>query len=124
MEWSWWFGRSNKKNQTPNESLHKEEEEEEQLLGFTQQLIDHVNSFTLHTFLNFPLKDESSNSTDAANSDNVQKDLSNWQERHATLVLSKLKELSQLRFKLCPRHLKERDFWRIYFLLVKSHVSV
>ncbi|PWA83126.1 BSD domain-containing protein [Artemisia annua] len=51
------------------------------------------------------------------------KDLSDWQEKHAVLVLSKVKELSQLRFRLCPRYLKEQQFWRIYFTLVKNHVA-
>ena len=32
-------------------------------------------------------------------------------------------EISQLRYMLCPRHLKESQFWRIYFKLVKSHVA-
>ncbi|KAK3021664.1 hypothetical protein RJ639_046388, partial [Escallonia herrerae] len=31
-----------------------------------------------------------------------------------------LPKLSQLRFKLCPRYLKEREFWKIYFTLVRS----
>ncbi|KAK3013426.1 hypothetical protein RJ639_010238 [Escallonia herrerae] len=31
-----------------------------------------------------------------------------------------LPKLSQLRFKLCPRYLKEREFWKIYFMLVRS----
>ncbi|MCD7468949.1 hypothetical protein HAX54_007508 [Datura stramonium] len=44
-------------------------------------------------------------------------------KRHALLVLSKVKELSQMRFKLCPRHLKEHQFWTIYFALVKGFVT-
>lgn len=32
-------------------------------------------------------------------------------------------ELSQLRYRLCPGHLKEQQFWRIYFMLVKSYVA-
>ncbi|XP_065875960.1 uncharacterized protein [Euphorbia lathyris] len=135
MDWSSWFRRSNTNPQTPNQSIQKQHQHEEEELGITHQLIDHVKSFTLETFKNFPLKEEGvagdsfgdeilSTSSAAAKSANVQKDLSKWQERHATLVLSKVKELSQLRFKLCPRHLKERDFWRIYFILVKSHVAV
>ncbi|KAK8604490.1 hypothetical protein V6N13_099431 [Hibiscus sabdariffa] len=71
---------------------------------------------------NFPVQDNGNNETTQISS-NVRKDLSDWQERHAILVLSKVKELSQLRFKLCPRHLKEENFWRIYFMLVKSHVA-
>uniref|UniRef100_A0A161WYU8 BSD domain-containing protein n=1 Tax=Daucus carota subsp. sativus TaxID=79200 RepID=A0A161WYU8_DAUCS len=53
-------------------------------------------------------------------SSGIRNDLSEWQQQHAILVLSKSKELSQLRFKLCPRYLKERDFWRIYFTLAKN----
>ncbi|KAF2292629.1 hypothetical protein GH714_026115 [Hevea brasiliensis] len=136
MDWSSWF-RSNAKNvKSPNQQQRKtHEDEDEELLGVTSQLIDHVKSFTLDTFKNFPLLAEEDGTTGAATfsdevlattattSANIRKDLSQWQERHATLVLSKVKELSQLRFRLCPRHLKEREFWRIYFTLVKSYIA-
>uniref|UniRef100_A0A803PG71 BSD domain-containing protein n=1 Tax=Cannabis sativa TaxID=3483 RepID=A0A803PG71_CANSA len=56
-------------------------------------------------------------------SGSVRSDLSEWQERHATLVLSKVKEISQLRYKLCPGYMKENQFWGIYFALVKTHVA-
>ncbi|CAH8349235.1 unnamed protein product [Eruca vesicaria subsp. sativa] len=52
---------------------------------------------------------------------NVRKDLSEWQERHATLVLGSVKQISKLRYELCPRVMKERRFWRIYFTLVSTH---
>lgn len=32
-------------------------------------------------------------------------------------------EVSKLRYQLCPREMKERKFWRIYFILVNSHVA-
>ncbi|KAJ6689738.1 hypothetical protein OIU85_006089 [Salix viminalis] len=54
---------------------------------------------------------------------NVRKDLSEWQERHATLVLTTVKQISKLRYELCPRVMKERRFWRIYFTLVSTHVA-
>ncbi|GMQ11029.1 hypothetical protein CsSME_00053803 [Camellia sinensis var. sinensis] len=54
---------------------------------------------------------------------NVRQDLTAWQERHAKLVLSTVKETSKLRYELCPRVMKERKFWRIYFILVNSHVA-
>jgi hypothetical protein len=50
-------------------------------------------------------------------------DLTGWQERHAVLVLSKAKELAKIRYDLCPRHMKDKQFWRIYFLLAKSYTS-
>ncbi|XVF32205.1 hypothetical protein REPUB_Repub17cG0062000 [Reevesia pubescens] len=71
----------------------------------------------------FSNNEATNSNSETQTSSNVRKDLSDWQERHAVLVLSKVKELSQLRFKLCPRNLKEEKFWRIYFMLVKSHVA-
>ncbi|EEF41250.1 conserved hypothetical protein [Ricinus communis] len=139
MEWSSWFRRSNNdaaRNSNQQRQAQEENEREAELLGITHQLIDRVKSFTIDTFKNFPLQDEEAASSRATLSDeilaatsttstsaNVQKDLSEWQERHAILVLSKVKELSQLRFKLCPGHLKEREFWRIYFTLVRNDIA-
>ncbi|KAA3474867.1 BSD domain-containing family protein [Gossypium australe] len=125
MNLSSWFRRSvsrnSKNHKNPPDQPQPHHQEQEEFLGITQQLIDHVKSFTLETFKNFPIQDDGD--IEAQTSYNVRKDLSDWQERHAVLVLSKVKELSQLRFKLCPRHLKEEKFWRIYFMLVNSYVA-
>lgn len=92
------------------------EVEEEELFGVTRQLIDYVKSFTSETFKNFPLQgisplvcrlrnskwnlfdwnfgadNEAANSnSETQTSSNVRKDLSDWQERHAVIVLSKVK---------------------------------
>ncbi|XVE78080.1 hypothetical protein DITRI_Ditri13aG0115200 [Diplodiscus trichospermus] len=136
MNLSSWFHRSgsrnSKKNKRPerqhsieSDQNQQKQDEEEELLGVTQELIDHIKTFALETFKNFPLQDNegANSSSETQTSSNVRKELSDWQERHALLVLSKVKELSQLRFKLCPRHLKEENFWMIYFTLVKSHVA-
>ncbi|KAH6818122.1 BSD domain-containing protein [Perilla frutescens var. frutescens] len=104
-------------------SQNKLQEEEEKIYGITEQLIEFVKSFTLDTFRNFVLCDEEESGCDGGNSGNLNMDLSDWQETHAMLVLSRAKELAQLRFQLCPRYLKERQFWRIYFTLVRSSVS-
>lgn len=97
-------------------------EEEEQFYGVTNQLIEFVKSFNLDTFKNFPIPEEENGGIQTT-SGGVRVDLSEWQQQHATIILSKVKELSQLRYKLCPRHMKERQFWRIYFSLVKSYVT-
>ncbi|XP_011083320.1 uncharacterized protein LOC105165856 [Sesamum indicum] len=104
-------------------SSNKLQEEEEKFYGITEQLIEFIKSFSLETFRNFSLPDAEGSSCDGRNSGNVRKDLSDWQETHAMLVLSRVKELAQLRFQLCPRYLKERQFWRIYFSLVRSYVA-
>ncbi|PIA40155.1 hypothetical protein AQUCO_02500099v1 [Aquilegia coerulea] len=130
MDFSSWFRKTLLKNQkpspttqTPNMSPIEAEEE----LGVTDQLQNFLKSFTFETFKNFPLQDDrldtTSTTTNNGSSVNIHKDLSEWQERHATFVLYKCKEISHLRYLLCPRHLKERQFWRIYFALVKSYVT-
>ncbi|KAJ0972421.1 hypothetical protein J5N97_020380 [Dioscorea zingiberensis] len=91
--------------------------------GVTEQLCELIRGFNANTFKDFPLQDHLEEQSSAASTSNVRKDLSVWQERHASLVLSNVKEISQLRYTLCPRHLKEQEFWRIYFLLVRTHVT-
>ncbi|CAN8236038.1 unnamed protein product [Cochlearia groenlandica] len=92
--------------------------------GITDDLREFVQGLTSATFQAFPEQDESSEVSDAvATASNVRKDLSEWQERHATLVLGSVKQISKLRYELCPRAMKERRFWRIYFTLVSTHVA-
>ncbi|KAL1826139.1 hypothetical protein ACET3Z_012917 [Daucus carota] len=109
------------KNESAHQSIVQENGEN---YGVNDDLIDLISSFSLDTFRNYPLQDEEggANCGDDATSKSsgIRNDLSEWQQQHAILVLSKSKELSQLRFKLCPRYLKERDFWRIYFTLAKN----
>ncbi|KAG9447481.1 hypothetical protein H6P81_013609 [Aristolochia fimbriata] len=128
MESSSWFRRAFRKK---SNSAGTGDGDEKALLqfGITEQLQDFVKGFTLDTFKNFPLppSDDRTTSTSdgaaAASSSKVRNDLSGWQERHATLILSTVKELSHLRYVLCPRHLKDEEFWSIYFALVKSYLA-
>ncbi|CAK7326420.1 unnamed protein product [Dovyalis caffra] len=91
--------------------------------GVTDDLRDFVKGLTSSTFQNFPIQDEGEPSDVETTESNVRKDLSEWQERHATLVLTTVKQISKLRYELCPRVMKERRFWRIYFTLVSTHVG-
>ncbi|KAK4426929.1 hypothetical protein Salat_1461700, partial [Sesamum alatum] len=90
--------------------------------GVTEELREFVTGITTDTFRDFPLEDVSEVS-DVPTVSNVRQDLTEWQEKHAKLVLSTVKEISKLRYQLCPRVMKERKFWRIYFLLVNNHVA-
>ncbi|XP_043715701.1 uncharacterized protein LOC122664077 [Telopea speciosissima] len=90
--------------------------------GVTDELREFVKGITLGTFRDFPMEDEPE-ITDVLTVSNVRQDLTEWQARHATLVLSTVKEISKLRYELCPRVMKERKFWKIYFILVNSHVA-
>ncbi|KAF8108283.1 hypothetical protein N665_0112s0039 [Sinapis alba] len=92
--------------------------------GITDDLREFVKGLTSATFKAFPEQDESSEVSESGTTEsNVRKDLSEWQERHATLVLGSFKQISKLRYELCPRVMKERRFWRIYFTLVSTHVA-
>ncbi|XP_075480534.1 uncharacterized protein LOC142521193 [Primulina tabacum] len=90
--------------------------------GITDDLRDFIKGITIGTFQDFPLEDDSE-MIDIPAVSNVRQDLNEWQERHAKLVLSTVKEMSKLRYQLCPKAMKERKFWRIYFILVNSHVA-
>ncbi|TKY54990.1 hypothetical protein E2542_SST19404 [Spatholobus suberectus] len=90
--------------------------------GITEELRDFVKGITITTFEHFPLPDDMELSDVLAVS-NVRQDLTQWQEKHASLVLSTVKEISRLRYELCPRVMKERKFWRIYFILVNNHIA-
>ncbi|GMH21545.1 hypothetical protein Nepgr_023387 [Nepenthes gracilis] len=103
-------------------SSHSASQEELEKYGVTEELREFVKEITMSTFQDFPLPDDAPMS-DVPIISNVQQDLTQWQERHATLVLSTIKEISKLRYELCPRIMKERKFWRIYFILVNNHVS-
>ncbi|TKY69513.1 hypothetical protein E2542_SST05789 [Spatholobus suberectus] len=92
--------------------------------GVTDDLRSFVKGLTSTTFQNFPLSSDESEGSDAATvGSNVRKDLNEFQEKHATLVLTTVKEISRLRYELCPRAMKERHFWKIYFTLVNTHVA-
>nr|XP_016508556.1 PREDICTED: uncharacterized protein LOC107826121 isoform X2 [Nicotiana tabacum] len=80
--------------------------------GVTDDLREFVKGITINTFQDFPLEVS-----------NVRQDLTEFQEKHAKLVLQSVKEISKLRYELCPRIMRERKFWRIYFILVNSHVA-
>ncbi|XP_044465721.1 uncharacterized protein LOC123195922 isoform X2 [Mangifera indica] len=111
-------------NIAPQGVLASQQQQEEDLekFGITEELREFVKGITIDTFEDFPLEDDLEMS-DVPTESNVQKDLNEWQEKHATLVLSKVKEISKLRYELCPRAMKERKFWRIYFILVNNHVA-
>ncbi|PON82985.1 BSD domain containing protein [Trema orientale] len=97
-------------------------EKDLETFGVTEELREFVQGITTVTFRDFPLEDDTQ-LYDVHTVSNVRQDLSEWQARHASLVLQIVKEISKLRYELCPRIMKERKFWRIYFILVNSHVA-
>ncbi|KAJ8430083.1 hypothetical protein Cgig2_008530 [Carnegiea gigantea] len=94
-----WLRRSLSRSGSSSRSRSNEEEETLKLVakhegdefyGVTDQLIEFVKTFTFDTFKNFSLPDEDSDETQTT-SGGVRVDLSDWQQRHATIVLLKVK---------------------------------
>lgn len=109
---------------TATTSSSAPQEEDFEKFGVTDDLRSFVKGLTSTTFQHFPLdSDESESSVLPTSGSNVRKDLNEFQEKHATLVLTTVKEISRLRYELCPRAMKERRFWKIYFTLVNTHVA-
>ncbi|KAI0504423.1 hypothetical protein KFK09_015375 [Dendrobium nobile] len=90
--------------------------------GITDELKEFVRGLTISTFKDFPMEEET-DIDESTTPSNVRKDLNEWQAKHATLILSAAKDISKFRYELCPRYMKERKFWQIYFILVNSHVA-
>ncbi|XP_004299272.1 PREDICTED: uncharacterized protein LOC101303514 isoform 1 [Fragaria vesca subsp. vesca] len=108
--------------QLPAAESQREEEKDLEAFGITEELRDFANGITLVTFKDFPIPDDTKFS-DVPTVTNVRQDLTEWQEKHAHLVLLNVEEISKLRYELCPRVMTERKFWRIYFILVNNHVA-
>ncbi|KAI4344005.1 hypothetical protein L6164_011283 [Bauhinia variegata] len=106
----------------PTEPSAVIQDDELERFGITQELREFVREINMTTFRDFPLQDDTL-LCDVPAVSNVRQDLTEWQARHANLVLSSVKEISNLRYELCPRVMKERKFWRIYFILVNSHIA-
>lgn len=110
------------------ERVVKPEELEE--YGVTEELREFVIGLTLKTFKEFPLNEVENMSNISAPSQakpgrdpSVSQDLSEFQEHHARLMLQVVSEISDFRYCLCPRRMTEKTFWKIYFILVRSHIS-
>jgi len=97
------------------EEDEKPTSEDETEYGIDETIMEFVDSICEHpnTFRDFPV----------ANYGALSKKLTPKQEKHATIMLNKVPELSKLRYKLCPGHMKEEMFWRIYFLLLHNKIG-
>uniref|UniRef100_A0ACD5V4T3 Uncharacterized protein n=2 Tax=Avena sativa TaxID=4498 RepID=A0ACD5V4T3_AVESA len=96
----------------PSAAEGKEEEE----LGVTPQLLDFLRTLSPDAFKSSAVQLNQGDSAEAVG------ELSDWQQRHAVLVLGRAKELAKIRYDLCPRHMKDKQFWTVYFLLSRSYI--
>src|SRR5687767_14328243 len=97
-------------------TVDEDKDSEEDELCIDSELLEFVENLCLHpkTFLDFP-SDELSKEQEH--------ELNDWEVRHVTSMLSKVDSLRTLRLKLCPSHLSDLSFWRIYFLLIHNRIK-
>ncbi|GJN01444.1 hypothetical protein PR202_ga18711 [Eleusine coracana subsp. coracana] len=119
FSFSWPFRRRGSGDGGASKSVAAAQEDEE--LGVTPQLLDFLRTLSSDAFksaalqlqgnrpLHHPLRD----STAPLDPDNGA----------SMLQINFSNELAKIRYDLCPRHMKDKQFWRIYFLLAKSYIS-
>ncbi|KAJ6839366.1 uncharacterized protein M6B38_315270 [Iris pallida] len=104
----------------PFGSEEGEEEEGEgesgQAVGVTEGVVAFARSVSMHpeTWLDFPL------ARDDDDYYSEEFDMSEAQHEHALAVEHLAPSLAALRIELCPGHMSENHFWKIYFVLLHS----
>ncbi|XP_023751861.1 uncharacterized protein LOC111900220 [Lactuca sativa] len=97
--------------------LHLESEDEDYdssdgdgAVGVTDEVVAFAKDIAMHpeTWLDFPVLDDEDDDEDFH--------LSDAQQEHALAIEDLAPRLSALRVKLCPDHMTETSFWKIYFV--------
>ncbi|XP_047088635.1 uncharacterized protein LOC124700586 [Lolium rigidum] len=110
---TWPFRRRSRSGDGPSKPAAPSAAEEEEELGVTPQLLDFLRTLSPDAFKSSALQLPA----EAAGGE-----LSYWQQRHDVLVLARAKELATIRYDLWPRHMKDEQFWTLYFLLSRSYI--
>lgn len=111
------FGSEENEGENRNEDYREEEEEEEGLsaVGITDEVLAFASNIAHHpeTWLDFPLDEEE---------DLDDFDMSDAQKEHALAIQHFAPRLAALRIELCPCHMSENYFWKVYFVLLHSRL--
>ncbi|KAJ8773285.1 hypothetical protein K2173_028462 [Erythroxylum novogranatense] len=101
-----------------NEDSDTEESEEcrELATGITDEVLAFARNIAMHpeTWLDFPLDEED---------DLDDFEMSSPQQEHALAIEHLAPRLAALRFELCPCHMTESYFWKVYFVLLHSRLN-
>lgn len=94
----------------------EDEAEARGAVGVTDEVLAFVRNIAMHpeTWLDFPLPDDE---------DSDDFELSDAQQEHALAVEHLAPTLAALRIELCPGHMSENVFWKIYFVLLHPRLS-
>ncbi|KAM0937988.1 putative BSD domain-containing protein [Dioscorea sansibarensis] len=86
-------------------------------IGVTAEVLAFARNIAMHpeTWLDFPLYEDEEEPDDF--------DMSDAQEEHALVVQHHEPRLAALKIELCPTHMSEGCFWKIYFVLLNSRLN-
>ncbi|XP_072973154.1 uncharacterized protein [Typha angustifolia] len=86
-------------------------------IGVTDEVLTFARNISMHpeTWLDFPLLPDEEDSDDF--------DMSDAQQEHALAVERLAPRLAALRIELCPSHMSEGCFWKIYFVLLHPRLN-
>ncbi|BAS86208.1 uncharacterized protein [Oryza sativa Japonica Group] len=108
------------------ETVRHEEEEEEveeewDVIGITEEVLAFATNIARHpeTWLDFPLLPDDDDSDGPFS----YFDMSNAQQEHALAIEQLAPRLAALRIELCPIHMSEECFWKIYFVLLHPRLN-
>ncbi|KAL9313095.1 hypothetical protein ACSQ67_018547 [Phaseolus vulgaris] len=89
---------------------------EQGAVGITEEVLAFAMNIAMHpeTWLDFPIDEED---------DTDDFDMSDAQEEHAAVVERLTPRLAALRIELCPCHMSESYFWKVYFVLLHSRLN-
>ncbi|GLT93619.1 hypothetical protein SLE2022_114020 [Rubroshorea leprosula] len=114
---SGYFPFGSRENGEGNEEGNEEEENEEfSAVGITDEVLAFASNIAHHpeTWLDFPL-DPDEDLDDFIMSD--------AQREHALIIQHLSPRLAALRIELCPCHMSESYFWKVYFVLLHSRLD-
>ncbi|XP_029130886.1 uncharacterized protein LOC109816552 [Cajanus cajan] len=85
-------------------------------VGITEEVLAFAMNIAMHpeTWLDFPIEEED---------DTDDFDMSDAQQEHAAVVERLTPRLVALRIELCPCHMSESYFWKVYFVLLHSRLN-
>ncbi|RDX89764.1 hypothetical protein CR513_28468, partial [Mucuna pruriens] len=89
---------------------------EQRAVGITEEVLVFAMNIAMHpeTWLDFPIEEED---------DTDDFDMSDAQQEHAAVVERLTPRLAALRIELCPCHMSESYFWKVYFVLLHSRLN-
>ncbi|KAL4556505.1 hypothetical protein LXL04_039160 [Taraxacum kok-saghyz] len=97
----------------PSDNL---KENDKDFVGVTDEVLSFAMNIAHHpeTWLDFPLSEEE---------EHDDFDMSDTQWNHASLVEHLVPRLAALRMELCPTHMSESYYWKVYFVLLHSRLT-